>query len=164
MDDPHAHSVHEDPTDLDLKILDVLRQDAQSAELLAETLSQWGEQVVVDAVRGCLGGLASRGLARPSGEAPHHADDEADADEADADEPLAAAQDNQRWEITEEGRAVVEPHSRVASAPYHRGVSVEEDDDERDVAWLVVLLLIALVTGLCAAYTLLTATGVLDGG
>src|SRR5215213_4404732 len=162
MDDPHAQPVHEDPTDLDLKILDVLRQDAQSAELLAETLSQWGEQVVVDAVRGCLEGLASRGLARPSGEAPHHADDEADADEADADEPLAAAQDNQRWEITEEGRAVVEPHSGVAGAPYHRGVSEEEDD--RDVARLVVLLLIALVTGVCAACTLLTATGVLGGG
>src|SRR5215213_9548821 len=158
MDDPHAHSVHEDPTDLDLKILDVLRQDAKSAELLAETLSQLGEQVGENAVRGRLEGLASRGLARPSGEAPHHADDE-----ADADEPLAAAQDNQRWEITEEGRAVVEPHSGVASAPYHRGVSEEEDED-RDVAGLVVLLLIALVTGLCAAYTLLTATGVLGGG
>ena len=157
MDDPHAQPVHEDPTDLDLEILDVLREDAQSAELLAETLSQWGEQVGVDAVRGCLEGLASRGLARPTGEAPHHADDE-----ADADEPVAAAQDNQRWEITEEGRAVVEPHSGVASAPYHRGVSEEEDD--RDVARLVVLLLIALVTGVCAAYTLLTATGVLGGG
>src|SRR5215213_2303314 len=158
MDDPHAHSVHEDPTDLDLKILDVLRQDAQSAELLAETLSQWGEQVGVDAVRGCLEGLASRGLARPTGEAPHHADDE-----ADADEPVTAAQDNQRWEITEEGRAVVEPHSGVASTPYHRVVS-EEADEDRDVGGLVVLLLIALVTGVCAAYTLLTATGVLGGG
>ena len=158
MDDPHAQPVHEDPTDLDLEILDVLRQDAQSPELLAETLSQWGEQVGVDAVRGCLEGLASRGLARPSGEAPHHADDE-----ADADEPVPAAQDNQRWEITEEGRAVVEPHSGVASTPYHRVVSEEEDED-RDVAGLVVLLLIALVTGVCAAYTLLTATGVIGGG
>ena len=157
MDDPHAQPVHEDPTDLDLEILDVLREDAQSAELLAETLSQWGEQVGVDAVRGRLEGLASHGLACPTGEAPHHADDE-----ADADEPVAAAQDNQRWEITEEGRAVVEPHSGVASAPYHRGVSEEEDD--RDVARLVVLLLIALVTGVCAACTLLTATGVLGGG
>jgi len=157
MDDPHAQPVHEDPTDLDLEILDVLRQDAQSAELLAETLSQWGEQVGVDAVRGRLEGLASHGLACPTGEAPHHADDE-----ADADEPVAAAQDNQRWEITEEGRAVVEPHSGVAGAPYHRGVSEEEDD--RDVARLVVLLLIALVTGVCAACTLLTATGVLGGG
>jgi hypothetical protein len=31
-------------------------------------------------------------------------------------------------------------------------------------AGLVVLLLIALVTGACAAYALLTATGVLGGG
>jgi hypothetical protein len=157
MDDPHAQSVHEDPTDLDLQILDVLREDAKSAELLAETLSQWGEQVGVDAVRVCLEGLASHGLARPNGEAPH------DTDESDADERVAGAEDDQQWEITEEGRAVVEPHSGVASAPYHRGVSEEEDED-RDVAALVVLLLIALVTGVCAAYTLLTATGVLGGG
>jgi hypothetical protein len=157
MDDPYAQSVHdEDRTDLDLQILDVLREDTQSAKLLAETLSQWGEQVRVDAVLWCLEGLASHGLARPSGEAPHH------ADEADASEPVAAAEDDQQWEITEEGRAVVEPHSGVASAPYDRGVS--EEDDDRDVAGLVVLLLIALVTGACAAYTLLTATGVLGGG
>jgi hypothetical protein len=156
MDDPHAQSVHEDPTDLDLQILDVLREDAKSAELLAETLSQWGEQVGVDAVRVCLEVLASHGLARPTGEAPH------DTDESDADEPVAAAEDDQQWEITEEGRAVVEPHSGVASAPYDRGAS--EEDDDRDVAGLVVLLLIALVTGACAAYTLLTASGVLGGG
>jgi hypothetical protein len=157
MDDPPAQSVHdEDPTDLDLQILDVLREDTQSAKLLAETLSQWGEQVRVDAVLWCLEGLASHGLARPSGEAPNH------ADEADANEPVAAAEDDQQWEITEEGRALVEPHSGVASAPYDRGVSEEEEeDDDRDVAGLVVLLLIALVTGACAAYTLLTATGVL---
>jgi hypothetical protein len=155
MDDPHAQFVHEDPTDLDLQILDVLREDAQSAELLAQTLSQWGEQVGVDAVRVCLEGLASHGLARPTGEASH------DTDESDADEPVAAA-DDQQWEITEEGRAVVEPHSGVASAPYDRGAS--EEDDDGDVAGLMVLLLIALVTGACAAYTLLTASGVLGGG
>jgi hypothetical protein len=156
MDDPHAQSVHEDPTDLDLQILDVLREDAKSAELLAETLSQWGEQVGVDAVRVCLEGLASHGLAHPSWEAPH------DTDESDADERVAGAEDDQQWEITEEGRAVVEPHSGVASSPYDRGAS--EEDDDRDVAGLVVLLLIALVTGACAAYTLLTASGVLGGG
>jgi hypothetical protein len=157
MDDPHAQSVHEDPTDLDLQILDVLREDAKSAELLAETLSQWGEQVGVDAVRACLEGLASHGLARPTGEAPH------DTYESDADERVAGAEDDQQWEITEEGRAVVEPHSGVASAPYDRGAS--EEDDDRDLAGLVVLLLlIALVTGACAAYTLLTASGVLGGG
>jgi hypothetical protein len=65
----------------------------------------------------------------------------------------------------EEGRAVVEPHFGVARAPYDRDVGNdnEGDDDDRDVAGLVVLLLIALVTGACAAYTLLTATGVLGG-
>jgi hypothetical protein len=81
----------------------------------------------------------------------------------DTKEPVAATDDAQEWEITEEGRAVVEPHSVVASAPYDRSVS-DEEDDGRDVAGLVVLLLIALVTGACAAYTLLTATGVLGGG
>jgi hypothetical protein len=157
MDDPHAQPVHEDPTDLDLQILDVLREDTQTAELLAETLSQWGEQVEVDEVLWCLEELASHGLVRQSGEALHH------SDEVDTKEPVAATDDAQEWEITEEGRAVVEPHSVVASAPYDRSVS-DEEDDGRDVAGLVVLLLIALVTGACAAYTLLTATGVLGGG
>ncbi len=80
-------------------------------ELLAETLSQWGEQVGVDAVLWCLEELASHGLVRHSGEALHH------ADEADTKEPVAATDDAQEWEITEEGRAVVGPHSVVASAP-----------------------------------------------
>jgi hypothetical protein len=34
-------------------------------------------------------------------------------------------------------------------------------DDERDVAGLVVLLVIALLTAVCAAYSLLAAGGVL---
>jgi hypothetical protein len=62
MDDPHAQPVHEFLTDLDLEMLDLLREDAQSAELLAETLSEGGEQVEVDAVRGCLEELVSYGL------------------------------------------------------------------------------------------------------
>jgi repressor of nif and glnA expression len=74
MDDPHAQPVHEDPIDLELEILEVLREDTQTAELLAETLSQWGEQVGVDAVLWCLEELASHGLVRHSGEALHHAD------------------------------------------------------------------------------------------
>ena len=158
MDDPHAQPVHEYLSDLDLEILDLLREDAQSAELLAETLSEGGEQVEVDAVRGCLEELASFGLVCPSGESPHY------ADEADADEPHIAEEAEQLWEITEEGRAVIEPQSGVARAPYDRDVGNDnEGGDDRDVAGLVVLLLIALVTGACAAYTLLTATGVLGG-
>ena len=159
MDDPHAQPVHEFLTDLDLEMLDLLREDAQSAELLAETLSEGGEQVEVDAVRGCLEELASFGLVCPSGESPHH------ADEADADEPHVAEEADPLWEITEEGRAVIEPQSGVARAPYDRDLSDDQgDDDARDVAGLVVLLLIALVTGVCAAFTLLTVTGVLGGG
>jgi hypothetical protein len=103
--------------------------------------------------------LASYGLVRSCGESPHH------TDEAEADELVIAEEADQLWEITEEGRAVVEPHSRVARAPYDLDVGNDKgDDDDRDVAGLVVLLLIALVTGACAAYTLLSATGVLGGG
>ena len=156
MNDPHAQPIHEDPSDLDLKILDVLRNDAQSAQLLAKTLSQSDEQVGVDAVRWRLEGLASRGLLLPSGEASHQA-------KSDDNEPLLAEEANPLWEITEKGRALVEPHIGVARAPYDRGVSDDELDDERDVAGLVVLLLIALVTAACAAYSLLTAVGVLGG-
>jgi hypothetical protein len=160
MDDPHAQPVHELTNDLDLEILDLLCKEAHSAQRLTETLSQGDEQVGVDAVRGHLEGLASHGLARPSEEAAHH------ADEAEADELVIAEEADQLWEITEEGRAVVvEPHSRVARAPYDLDVGNDKgDDDDRDVAGLVVLLLIALVTGACAAYTLLSATGVLGGG
>ena len=45
MNAPHAQPLREDPTELDLKILDVLREAAQSARLLAETISQSDEQV-----------------------------------------------------------------------------------------------------------------------
>jgi hypothetical protein len=157
VDDPHAQPIqHEDPPDLDLKILDVLREADQSARLLAQTLSQSDEQVRVDDVRLRLVGLASRGLTLPSGRASRRA-------EVDADEPTLAEQADPLWEITEEGRAFVERHFRVALAPYDRGVGHEEVDDERDVAGLVVLLGIALLTAVCAAYSLLTAAGVLGG-
>jgi hypothetical protein len=157
MNDPHAQPLREEPTNLDLKILDLLREGAQSALLLAETLSQSDEQVGVDAVRLRLLSLAPRGLARPSGRASPRA-------EVDVDEPTLAEEADPLWEITEEGRAVVERHVGVALAPYDdRGVGHDEVDDERDVAGLVVLLVIALLTALCAAYSLLTAAGVLGG-
>jgi hypothetical protein len=158
MNDPHARPLREDPSELDHKILDVLREDAQSARLLAETLSQSDEQVGVDDVRLRLLDLASRGLARPCGRSSPRA-------EVDADEPtLLAEEADPLWEITEEGRAVVERHVGVALAPYDdRGVGHDEVDDERDVAGLVVLLVIALLTAVCAAYSLLTAAGVLGG-
>jgi hypothetical protein len=157
MNTPHVQPLREDPTELDLKILDVLREAAQSAPLLAQTLSQSDEQVGVDDVRLRLVGLASGGLARPSGRASRRA-------EVDADEPTLAEEADPLWEITEEGRTVVERHVGVALAPYDdRGVGHDEVDDERDVAGLVVLLVIALLTAVCAAYSLLTATGVLGG-
>ena len=160
VDDPHAQPIqHEDSPDLDLKILDVLREADQSARLLAQTLSQSDEQVRVDDVRLRLVGLASRGLARPSGRVSHQA-------QMDADEPtLLADEAAPLWEITEEGQAFVEGHVGVALAPYDdRDVGPDEEvDAERDVAGLVVLLVIALLTAVCAAYSLLMAAGVLGG-
>ena len=114
----------------------MLREAAQSAPLLAETLSQSDEQVRVNDVRLGLVGLASRGLARPSGRVSHR--DEMDADESTLPAEEAAPQ----WEITEEGRADVEPYIGVARAPYDRGAGHEEEEEvdvERDVAGLVVL-------------------------
>ena len=153
------HTPHEEPTDLDLKILDALREAAQSAQLLAHTLSRSGAQVGVDAVRRrLLVGLASRGLVHPSGGASRH------RAESDADEPVLTEEADAPWEITAKGRALVEPYIGVALAPYDRGVGDDEVvDDERDVAGLVVLLVIALLTAVCAAYSLLTAAGVLGG-
>jgi hypothetical protein len=156
---PHAQPLREDPTELDLKIVVVLREAAQSARLLAETLSQSDKQVGVDDVRLRLVGLAHRGLARPSGRVSHQA-------EMHADEPtLLADEAAPLWEIPEEGRAFFEPHVRVALASYDdRDVGLEEEmDAERDLAGLVVLLVIALLTAVCAAYSLLTAAGVLGG-
>jgi hypothetical protein len=158
MNDPHARPLREDPSELDLMILDGLREAAQSARLLDERLSQSDEQVGVVGVRLRLVILASRGLTRPSGRASRRA-------EVDVDEPtLLAEQADPLWEITEEGRALVEPHVGVAHAPYdRRGVVPEEVDEERDVAGLVVLLVIGLLTAVCAAYSLLMAAGVLGG-
>ena len=161
MNDPHSHPPHEEPTDLDLKILDALREAAQNAQLLAHTLSRSGAQVGVDAVRRrLLVGLASRGLVHPSGGASRH------RAESDADKPVLREEADPPWEITAKGRALVEPYIGVGRPPYDRGVGDDEVgvDDEREVAGLVVLLVIALLTAVCAAYSLLTAAGVLGGG
>ena len=154
----HAQPLREEPIELDLKIVVVLREATQSARLLAETLSQSDEQVGVDDVRLRLLGLAHRGLARPSGRVSHQA-------QMDADEPtLLADEAAPLWEITEEGRAFVEAHAGVALAPFDHGAGHEEEvDAERDVSGLVVLLVIALLTAVCAAYSLLMAGGALGG-
>jgi hypothetical protein len=47
----------------------------------------------------------------------------------------------------------------VASAPYSREVGGEENDSRDAGFW--VLIAIAIVTAVCAAYSLLIATGVL---
>jgi hypothetical protein len=159
MDDPHAQPIqHQDPPHLDLKILDVLREADQSAPLLAQTLSQSNEQLRVNEVRLGLVGLASRGLARPSGRVSHQA-------QMDADEPtLLAEEAAPLWEITEEGRAFLERHAGVALASYNDvGTGHEEVDAEREVAGLVLLLMIAFLSAVCAAYSLLMAVGVLGG-
>jgi len=135
----------ERPRDLETEILDLLRKkDAQSAQLLAETLSHGDEQVGADAVRSCLVELASRGLVRSSTEASRVEDSLVEAD---------------RWEITEEGRAVAEPRS--GAVPPDRAIDGEDDGHD---AGFWVLVVIAVVTAVCAAYTLLTASGVLGGG
>jgi len=53
---------HGRPTDLDLQILDLLREDAKSAGRLAEVLTHGGERVNPEAVRLRLRALARRGL------------------------------------------------------------------------------------------------------
>jgi hypothetical protein len=140
-------------TDVDLKILDLLREGPKSAYRLAAALTRAGELVGTDAVRERLFALASHGLV--AGTASGH---EAEAGEAEAP-PLADP-----WRITEEGQALVEPEAGVASAPYDREVGREEEEEGggRD-AGLWVLVLIAVLTAVCAAFSLLTATGVLGG-
>ena len=154
---PNGHGdwvdAHDRQTDVDLEILDVLREGPKSAYRLA-ALTRAGEVVGTDAVRERLRALASCGLV--VGTASGH---EAEAGEAEAP-PLADP-----WRITEEGRALVEPEAGVASAPYDREVGGEEEEEEgggRD-AGLWVLVLIAVLTAVCAAFSLLTATGVLGG-
>jgi hypothetical protein len=142
---------HDRQTDLDLEILDLLREGPKSAYRLAAALTGAGEVLGTDAVRKRLFALASRGLV--AGTASCH---EGQAGEAEAP-PLADP-----WRITEEGRALVEPEAGVASAPYDREVGGEEEGGGRDAGFWV-LVLIAVLTAVCAAYSLLVAIGVLGG-
>jgi hypothetical protein len=152
---PNGHGgwvdAHDRQTDLDLQILDLLREGPKSAYRLAAALTRTGEVVDTDVVRERLRTLASRGLV--AGTASGY---EAQAGEAEAP-PLADP-----WRITEEGRALIEPEAGVASAPYDREVGGEEEGGGRDAGFWV-LVLIAVLTAVCAAYSLLVATGVLGG-
>jgi DNA-binding PadR family transcriptional regulator len=143
---------HDRQTDVDLEILDLLREGPKSAYQLAAALTRAGEVVGTDAVRERLRALASRGLV--AGTASGH---EAQAGEGEAP-PLADP-----WRITEEGRALVEPEAGVASAPYDREVGGEEEEGGDRDAGFWVLVAIAVLTAVCAAYSLLVATGVVGG-
>ena len=147
MDDPGAQPAYEQAVDLDLQILGLLREDALSAELLAQTLSsREGGQGGAGEVLWRLEELASDGLVRRRewgdgrGEGP-------------------GRPESDRWEITAEGYAFVEPQSGVARTPYEGEVGDEGGGQRKAELWILVAL--ALLTGACAAYTLLTATGVL---
>jgi hypothetical protein len=144
---------HDRQTDVDLEILDLLREGPKSAYRLAAALTGAGEVLGTDAVRKRLFALASRGLV--AGTASGH---EGQAGEAEAP-PLADP-----WRITEEGRALVEPEAGVSSAPYDREVGSEEEEEGggRDAGFWV-LVAIGILTAVCAAYSLLVATGVLGG-
>lgn len=82
------------PSGLELEILDLLCMDAETAELLIGMLD---EPVAKEAVRSCLEGLASRGLVR--GLRRWYADE--------SSEGLSEAY---WWEITAEGRVLVESY------------------------------------------------------
>jgi hypothetical protein len=158
---------HDRQTDIDLQILDLLRQEEKgpkSAYRLASELPRRpGEQEALGthAVRKRLEALASRGLVAGSASA------QASAQAAAADREQAPALADP-WRITEEGLAVVEPEVGVASAPYEREVVGGEEEEEeeggggRDAGFWV-LIAIAVVTAVCAAYSLLVASGVLGG-
>ena len=133
---------HYQPDDLDLQILDLLREGPRSAYRLARTLVRQGEKVDTEAVRSRLVTLASHGLVvgTPSGE----------ADEVAQGRPV---------EDHLAGRDLVEPEEGVAKAPYDRDVGGDENGGRDAGFW--VLIAIAVVTAVCAAYALLIATGVL---
>jgi hypothetical protein len=143
---------HDRQTDVDLEILDLLREGPKSAYRLSAALTSAGEVVGTDAVRERLRALASRGLV--AGTASGH---EAQAGEGEAP-PLADP-----WRITEEGRALVEPEAGEASASYDREAGGEEEEGGGRDAGFWVLVAIAVLTAVCAAYSLLVATGVLGG-
>ena len=156
---PTGVDAYDRQTDIDLQILDLLREGPNSAHTLAGALIHAGEEVAVgtDAVRERLRAMASRGLVAGSASAEASAEGAAGAGQAEA--PALA----DPWRITEEGLAVVEPEAGVASAPYDREVvGGEEEGGARDAGFWV-LIAIAVVTAVCAAYSLLVASGVLGG-
>ena len=142
-------------TDVDLQILDLLREGPKSAYRLAQALTRAGEVLGTDAVRQRLSALASRGLVAGTASTHEAPEGEAEAGEAEAP-PLADP-----WRITEEGRALVEPEAGVASAPYDREVGGEQEGGGGRDASFWVLIAIAALTAACAAYSLLVATGAL---
>ena len=148
--DPHDRN-----TDIDLQILDLLRQESpKSAYRLAQELTRRAgeeEALGTHAVRKRLEALACRGLVAGS----------ASAHPAAADRTKGPALADP-WRITEEGLALIEPEAGVASAPYDREVGGEEEGGGRDAGFWV-LIAIAVVTAVCAAYSLLVASGVLGG-
>ena len=143
MDAQDPQPAHDfQPGDLDLQILDLLREGPGSSYRVARTLSLAGESADTEAVRTRLVALASRGLvvgtsSGTAGEAPR----------ADP------------WKITWEGRDLIEPEEGVARAPYDRDIGGEENGGRDAGFW--VLIAIAVVTAVCAAYALLIATDVL---
>ena len=144
---------HDRQTDIDLEILDLLREESpKSAYRLATELTRSGEEALgTHAVRKRLEALASRGLVAGSASA-HPAAGQAEA-------PALA----DPWRITEEGLSLVKPEAGVASAPYDREVGGEEEGEDGRDAGFWVLVAIAVLTAVCAAYSLLVASGVLGG-
>ena len=147
---------HDRQTDIDLQILDLLRQESpKSAYRLAQELTRRAgeeeEPLGTHTVRKRLEALASRGLVGGSASAHPGAAGRAKG-------PALA----DPWRITEEGLALIEPEAGVASAPYDREVGGEEEGGGRDAGFWV-LIAIAVVTAVCAAYSLLVASGVLGG-
>jgi hypothetical protein len=82
-------------TEMELEILDLLRMDPETPELLTDMLSFEGQRIQEDAVRSSLDRLGARDLARPL--RGWYADP--------SSEELVEAY---WWELTEKGRAVVE--------------------------------------------------------
>jgi hypothetical protein len=141
---------HDQQTDIDLEILDLLREGPKSAYRLAGALTHAGEVVGTDAVCERLKALASRGLV--AGTASGHPTAAGEVEAPPLDDP---------WRITEEGRALVEPEAGVARSPYDREVGGEEEGGRDAGFWMLVA--IAVVTAACTTYSLLVATGFLGG-
>jgi DNA-binding HxlR family transcriptional regulator len=139
---------HERKTDLELEILDLLRDGPKSSYRLAAALTHSGEVIGTDAVRKRLEALASRGLVAGTVSGVSGA-----TVEAEPPPPLADP-----WSITEEGRTLIEPEAGVASAPYDREVGGREEDGDGRGAGFWVLIVIAVLTAACAVYSLLVAT------